>query len=108
MIRLKRFNEWFGEKLSNILSSMGCFYIVVMLVIVPLFYDHPHDLVGWINYVVQTFFQGASLPLLGYVARLAGLITERMLRETHDNVMSELSEIKQMHQDLHELLKKVN
>lgn len=35
--------------------------------------------------------QGAELPIYGYVARRAGKIKERVINETHDTVMKELT-----------------
>jgi len=42
-----------------------------------------------------SFFQGAALPVLGYVARRAGENQERVLNETHDTVMEQLELIKE-------------
>ncbi len=77
------------------LSTMGCFYLIFALVIVPLFFQHPTDLVGWVQYIVQSLFQGVALPVLGYVARVAGEKQERVLSETHDTVMAELTLMKE-------------
>lgn len=84
--KIKWFNDRVGEILALVLSSMGCFWIVFALTIVPLFAQHPTTFIGWVQYIIQTVFQGASLPVLGYVGRAAGLISERMARETHDAV----------------------
>ena len=90
----KNFNEWLGDKLAIFLSTMGCFYLIFALVIVPLFFEHPNDLVGWVQYVVQSIFQGIALPILGYVAKKSGDSQEKVLNETHDTVMKEFVLIK--------------
>jgi cell shape-determining protein MreC len=91
---VKHINQWLGDKLAIWLSTMGCFYLIFALVVVPLFFQHPTDLVGWVQYIVQSLFQGVALPVLGYVARIAGEKQERVLNETHDAVMDELAIVK--------------
>ena len=92
---IRRFNDWLGDKLALFLSTMGCFYIIFALVIVPLFFAHPNDLVGWVQYIVQSIFQGVALPVLGYVAKKVGDSQEKMLSETHNAVMEELALVKE-------------
>jgi cell shape-determining protein MreC len=91
---VKRINQWLGDKLAIWLSTMGCFYLIFALVVVPLFFQHPKDLVGWVQYIVQSIFQGIALPVLGYVARISGEKQERVMNETHDVVMDELAIVK--------------
>lgn len=98
---LRNFNNWLGDKLAYGLSTMAMFYIVSAFVILPLALQRPHDLVGWIQYIVQSFFQGAALPVLGYVARVAGESQERVLMETHDEVMAEMRVVKEAVKLLH-------
>lgn len=102
---MRKFNDWLGDRLAIFLSTMGCFYLIFALVIVPLFFQHPYDLVGWVQYIVQSIFQGVALPILGYVSKKAGDNQEKVLNETHDMVMEELKELKQMHQELSERVK---
>jgi cell shape-determining protein MreC len=92
---LKKLNDIIGYKLALWLSTMGCFYIIFALVIVPLFFQQPKGFIGWVTYIVQSVFQGAALPILGYVARVAGEKQENVLNETHDAVMEELAIVKE-------------
>lgn len=91
----RKFNDWLGDKLAFGLSTMEACYIVTAFVVIPLFFQRPHDLIGWVQFLVQSFFQGSSLPLLGYVSRKSGERQERLLQETHDAVMKELKLIRQ-------------
>lgn len=91
----ERINEWIGDTISYWLSTMAMFYIVSLLVIAPLFWQRPQGIVGWMQYAISVFFQGAALPVLGYVSRKAGERQERVLNETHDAVMEELAMIKE-------------
>jgi hypothetical protein len=92
---VKRFNDWLGDRLAFWLSTMACFYLISALVIIPLFFQRPSDLVGWVQYVVQSIFQGVALPVLGYVARIAGEKQEKVINGTYNAVMEELTLIKE-------------
>ncbi|MGC4378665.1 hypothetical protein WD019_17345 [Fictibacillus sp. Mic-4] len=92
---IRRINACIGDKLAYWLSTMACFYVVAALVIIPLFFQHPDTLVGWVQYIVQSIFQGVALPVLGYVARIAGENQEKIINETHDAVMEELTLVKE-------------
>jgi hypothetical protein len=92
---INRFNEWLGNKLAIFLSTMACFYIIFALVIVPLFFSAPQGFLAWVQYIVQSIFQGVALPVLGFVAKKVGEDQERMLKETHDTVIEELALVKE-------------
>ena len=55
--------------LSDSLSSMIMFWIITLMVIVPLFFNQPIGLVGWMQYIVSVFFQGVALPVLAYTSK---------------------------------------
>lgn len=92
---MRRFNDWLGDKISYGLSTMAMFYFVSLLVLAPLLWQHPQGMVGWMQYAISVFFQGAALPVLGYVARISGERQERVLNETHSAVMEELAIVKE-------------
>lgn len=94
---MKRLNDLLGDRMAFGLATMTCFWIVFWLVILPLFWQRPTDLVGWVQYIVQSFFQGIALPVLAFVARIQGDKQERLLKETHDAIMSVLEDIKDTH-----------
>lgn len=77
--KLQRFMDEFAEGLSNSLSSMTMFWIIALLVIVPLFFTQPVGLVGWMQYIVSVFFQGVALPVLGYTAKLGAKRTDDVI-----------------------------
>lgn len=91
---MKRFNDWMGDKVSFWLSTMAAFWIVTAFVLIPLVWQRPEGLIGWVQFLIQSLFQGAALPVLGYVSRKSGENQERILNETHDTVMEELDMIK--------------
>lgn len=91
--KINKFNNYLGDKLAFWLSTMAAFYIVTAFVLIPLLFQTPHDLVGWIQYIIQSLFQGSALPILAYVSKLEGAKTEKVLLETHDTVMNEFDKI---------------
>lgn len=92
---MKRFNNWLGDKLAFGLSTMAAFYIVTAFVLIPLIWQRPDGLIGWVQFLVQSLFQGSALPVLGYVSRIAGEKQEQVLRETHDVTLGEFDMIKE-------------
>lgn len=92
---MKRFNDWLGDKLANWLSTMAMFYIITAMVMVPLFFQRPQGLVAWMQYAISVFFQGAALPVIGYITRRAEEKQDLVVNETHDTVIEELRLIKE-------------
>jgi len=92
--KIRTLNEWLADHLSIWLSTMAMFYGVTFLVLATLFFQKPTNLVGWMQYLISVFFQGVALPVLGYTAKKSGDVQAKLLKETHDTVMEELSSIK--------------
>ena len=92
---MNRFNDWLGDKLAYWLSTMAMFYIITAMVIVPLFFQSPQGLVAWMQYTISVFFQGAALPVIGYITRRAEEKQNLVVNETHDTVIEELKLIKE-------------
>ena len=78
---VQRFNDYIADKLSYLLSIMATFYIVLFLVILPLFYVQPTTLVAWATYICSVIFQGIALPVLGYTARKAGDKSDEVMKQ---------------------------
>ena len=91
---MKRFNDWVGDKLSDGLSSMAVFYLISFLVLVPLIVERPNTLITWIQYMSTAVLQACALPLLGYTTNKQGGMQSKLLQETHDAVINELTLIK--------------
>jgi len=90
------FTEWFANKLAYALATMACFFIVFALTSSILFFQTPRSALEWVQYIIQTVFQGVALPVLAFVAKIAGERQEKLLKETHDTVMKEVKEIKEL------------
>jgi len=93
---LNNFNEWLAGKLADALATMVMFFGVTFLTISILFFQAPRTPLEWVQYIIQTFFQGVALPVLAFVAKIEGKKQQRLLQETHDTVMIEMKEIKAM------------
>ena len=80
---IKRINDYIADKLSLVLSMMFTFYVITLLVIIPLFYGAPTTLVSWAQYLCSVVFQGIALPVLGYTARKASDKTDKLMVEMY-------------------------
>ena len=49
--KLKILNDYIADKLSYILATMTTFYVVTLLVILPLLYTQPTSIVAWTSYL---------------------------------------------------------
>ncbi|MBF0618945.1 MAG: hypothetical protein HQL19_02130 [Candidatus Omnitrophica bacterium] len=95
------FNEWIATKLADALATMVMFFGVTFLTLSILFFQTPKTPLEWVQYIIQTFFQGVALPVLAFVAKIEGARQQKLLQETHDVVMREMKEIKGMMAELH-------
>lgn len=80
---INKFNDYLADRLSYILSIMTTFYIVLLLVTLPLLYSTPNSLVAWAQYICSVIFQGIALPVLGYTARKASDKSEKMMQDMY-------------------------
>ncbi len=94
--KINNFNEWLATKLADALANMVMFFGVTFLTLSILFFQKPHSPLEWVQYIIQTFFQGVALPVLAFVAKNEGNRQQRLLQETHDTVMAEMKVIKDM------------
>lgn len=69
LVKIDSFNDYLADKLSYMLATMAMFYIITLLVLIPLLYSQPTSFVAWASYVCSVIFQGVALPVLGYTAR---------------------------------------
>jgi hypothetical protein len=83
MKKLKEVNDFIADKLSYILATMTTFYVITLLVIIPLIYTQPASIVAWASYLCSVIFQGIALPVLGYTARKSSDKSDKII--THMN-----------------------
>ena len=94
--KISAFNEWLASRLADALATMVMFFGVTFLTLSILFFQTPKTPLEWVQYLIQTFFQGVALPVLAFVAKIEGQRQQRLLQETHDTVMTEIQELKAM------------
>lgn len=85
--KLKIINDFIADKLSYILATMTTFYVVTLLVILPLLYTQPTSIVAWTSYLCSVIFQGIALPVLGYTARKSSDKSDKII--THLDVTTD-------------------
>jgi len=91
---MKGFSDRLAETLAHWLATVAMFYGITFLTLSILFFQTPHSALEWVQYAVQTFFQGVALPVLAFVAKIGGARQEKVMREIHDVSMAELSFVK--------------
>ena len=110
---LSKFNDYLADRLSYVLSIMATFYVISLLVAVPLFYAQPTTVVAWASYLCSVVFQGLALPVLGYTARKAGDKSDKLMKDVYEMTqkiekLAELIEKQQehLHEDVEHILEK--
>lgn len=107
---MNKINDYVGDKLSDGLSNMNLFWIMLLATLTPLLFHRPATIDGWIQYLSSSVFQAAALPILNYttdkamkyliklIIEIRDAIINRIegkLQETHDAVIQELQEVKE-------------
>lgn len=108
MTTYRRVNGWVADKLAVALSSMETFWVLVAIDWLALILQAPTGPQGWLQYLVQSVFQGIALPVLAFVAVKEGQIIRQVIQETHDTAMAEhedtqaiLAEMRELVAELH-------
>jgi hypothetical protein len=109
--KINKFNDFIADRLSYVLSIMATFYIITLLVAIPLFYAQPTSVVAWASYLCSVVFQGLALPVLGYTARKSGDKADKMMNDMYKMTekiekLTELIEKQQEHllEDVEEII----
>jgi hypothetical protein len=108
-------NNLIADLLADALSTMSCFWVITVMVVVVLFWQRPASAVGWVTYFSTAIFQAVALPVLAFVAKKEGATQQALLQETHDAVMGELDklgavvdELVATHAEVHEMMSQVH
>lgn len=107
---IEKLNKVMGklaELLSDALSSMTMFWIIALLVIVPLFWVQPKDAVSWMQYIVSVFFQGVALPVLGYTSKLSGKRTDEVISKIEELSKKIEQQTAHIEKDVDEIIEEV-
>ena len=100
----KKFNDYVGDIFSFALSTMEMFWIVLIVVLLPLLWQRPDSFIAWVQYASTAILQAVALPLLGYTTKKSGESQEKIIMETHDILMNELLEAKELRKQQIEMM----
>lgn len=79
--KINQFNDWLADRMSLVLSMMITFWVILTLVVIPLFYSAPSNLLTWSTYLSCSLFQAIALPVLGYTSKKSSDKSDKMLEE---------------------------
>jgi len=102
--KLNKAMDKLAEILSDSLSSMTMFWIITLMVLVPLYFNQPTNLVGWIQYIISVFFQGVALPVLGYTSKLSGKRTDEVIAKIEELSMKIEQQTAHIEKDVDEII----
>lgn len=102
---LKTFNDKFAVLLTKAVGTMWCAYAFACLALIS-FPDAIHGGVATtISWIAQTFLQLVLLSVIMVGQEVQSQKTEARAQQDHENIMSELTELKQIHKEVLELKK---
>jgi hypothetical protein len=99
---MKRFNEWVAVKLTQGVGSMTCAYLFFIWSILPLAVP---SMTNVVSYVSQSIIQLVLLSVIMVGQDIGNRRVEERAEQDHQAIMAEMAELKEMHEELHQLLK---
>ena len=99
-IDLQRLNDRIALQTTVLMGSMGCVYAFIVLMLVPI----------WVHALYNPIFYASSaisliaLPIIMVGNALLGKNAEVRATQDHETLMAEMAELKEMHQELRELV----
>jgi len=103
MFSFKAFNEAVARRATLMVGTMWCVYAFALLVLIPLFVPSSQMV---IMYVSSSFLQLILLPLIMVGQSVLSRKAEERAESDHFTLLDEFEIIKDMHKELHELLRK--
>ena len=101
--KINQFNDYIADKLSYMLATMAMFYVITLLVIIPLLYSQPTSFVAWSSYLCSVIFQGIALPVLGYTARKSSDKSDKIISgmsNTTDRIEHMITEMEKQQEQI--------
>ena len=108
---IKKLNRFLANRLSIILSSMWLFWLLALILVIAGILQPPKGAYEIVMFWVSAAFQAIALPVLAFVSNIQGDRQEKIMRETHDAVMTEITLLRKEQAELKKLLeqtKKIN
>jgi len=86
--------------IADSLGTNACILLFCLIAFVPLAYQMPQTMLEWQNFISQTVIQLVALAILAKTGKIEGEKQQKLLQETHDAVMAEFCELKQLHSEV--------
>ena len=103
-IIMENFNKKLATIVTNIVGTMWCAYAFTLLAIVSLPDAIHGGIATLITWIAQTFLQLVLLSIIMVGQSVNSEKSEKRAEEDHEMIMQELSELKDLHTDIHEIL----
>ena len=103
-----KFEDWLFPILSNAMTSPNCAYVVTLIISYAVYKSPPANLLELSQTLIQSYFQGVGLCILGYASNLASqklmTIIMQMWQWLKELKESEQVERRQIHENQIELM----
>ena len=104
LTNLKQKLEWLDDQIAiranAIFATMGFFWFCLILTLVPLKWP---AVMPFVQYASSGVLQLIALPLLGVGTILAARSSDQLAKEQHDAVMETVNDVREMLSELHQL-----
>ena len=104
LAKARQFNTWLALHVVRTVATMWCAYAFAGLALISLPTAIAHGTAALVAWTAQTFIQLVLLSVIMVGQDQQGAKTERNIQETHDTVMTEQAEIKQLIGVIHQHL----
>jgi len=102
---MENFNKKLATIVTNIVGTMWCAYAFTLLATVSLPAAIHGGVATLITWIAQTFLQLVLLSIIMVGQSVNSEKSEKRAEEDHQMIMQELAELKDLHRDIHDLLK---
>jgi len=102
MSLISKINDFVAARATLLMSTMWCVYVFFVWSLLPLVFPH---LQAVVFYVSGGVIQLVALPLIMVGQNVLSRKSEERAQQDHETLMAEFAEMRQMHSDLHHLLK---
>jgi len=101
---MENFNKKLATIVTNIVGTMWCAYAFTLLAIVSLPDAIHSGVAALVSWTAQTFLQLVLLSIIMVGQSVNSEKAEKRAEEDHAMIMQELSELKDIHVDIHDIL----
>jgi hypothetical protein len=98
--KLSRLNDQIALRANAVFATMGFFWFCLILTLLPLKWPAT---MPFVQYASSGVLQLVALPLLGVGTLLAARASDKLAKEQHDAVMETVNDVREMLSELHQL-----